>query len=142
MQTSIPYISVIIPTVACLATITKCILVKKENKLLSEQLTQTTINLESNKKKLRDLEMRHNEIKMFQKSIEHAELTTKLQTSRLQIAHGESTISSTSHPPEKYTYVRSLTEKGMSPDEIGTVLSISPQEASQLVALTMLTSAS
>lgn len=141
MQTSISYISIIIPSLACLATITKCILVKKENKLLSEQLTQTTINLESNKKKLRDLENRHNDIKEFQNSIEHAELTTKLQAPRLQIAHGERRISAASHAPEKYTYVRSLTEKGMSPEEIGAILSISSHEASQLVALTMITSA-
>ena len=142
MQISMTYITIILPSLFCLATVKKCILVRKENKLLSHQLTETTINLELNLKKLRDLENRHNEIKEFQKSIEHAELTTKLQAPRLHAAHGESTVNPASHAPEKYSYVRSLTEKGMSPEEIGTVLSISQHEARQLVALTMLTAAS
>ena len=141
MQISMTYISIIIPSLFCLATVTKYILMKKENKLLSDQLTKTTINLENNKKKLRDLENRHNDIKKFQKSIEQAELTTKLQAPRLQATHGKSKSNPASHAPEKYSYVRSLSEKGMSADEIGAVLSISPHEASQLVALTMLATA-
>lgn len=142
MQLSLTHASIFVPSLICLLALAKCILVKKENKLLSEQLTKTTIILETNKKKLRDLENRHNDIKEFQKSIEHAELTTKLQTPRLQVAHGTSTTQPVSNAPEKYSYVRSLSEKGMTPEEIGTVLSISPHEASQLVALTMITTAS
>ena len=141
MQLSYTHISLIIPSLICLIALTKWILVKKENKLLSEQLTETTIRLETNKTKLRDLQNKHNDIKDFQKSIEHAELTTKLQTPRLQAAHGTSTTHPISNAPEKYSYVRSLTEKGMTAEEIGTVLSISPHEASQLVALTMITTA-
>lgn len=141
MQISMTYMSIIIPSLFCLATVTKCILMKKENKLLSDQLTKTTINLENNKNKLHDLQNRHNDIKKFQKSIEQAELTTKLQAPRLQATHGESKSNPASQAPEKYSYVRSLTEKGMSPEEIGAVLSISPHEASQLVALTMLATA-
>lgn len=141
MQTSLTHLSVIVPALVGLVVLIKCILVIKENKLLSEQLTETTMLLAANNKKLRSLEDRYNEIREFQKSIEHAELTTKLQSPRLQVAHGTSTTHPASQAPEKYSYVRSLTEKGMTAEEIGTVLAISPHEASQLVALTMITTA-
>ncbi|MFT5698015.1 MAG: hypothetical protein ACI8ZB_000869 [Desulforhopalus sp.] len=139
MQLSFTQISLILPCVACLLTLTKYALVKKENKLLSDQLTETTIRLENNRKELNDLQDRHNEIKTFHKSIEQAELTTKFQAPRLHASHGEFASNNSPQVPEKYLYIRSLTEKGMSPEEIGAVLSISPHEARQLVALTKIT---
>ena len=138
MPTTISNMMYFVPGVFVLLFLAKCVLVKKENSLLSEQLTQTTISLENNKKKLLELQKRHDEITEFQKTIREAELTTNLQKPRLLAAHEEAGYSSSKNVPEKYSYIRSLTEKGMSVKEIATLLSISPYEANQLVTLTMI----
>ncbi|BHH83390.1 hypothetical protein [Desulforhopalus sp. 52FAK] len=142
MQITLSHMMYLSTGIIGLILLAKCVLVKKENILLSEQLTQATISLESNRKKLSDLQRRHEEITAFQKSIREAELTTSLQKPRLYAAHDESRYSNNKNVPEKYSYIRSLTEKGMSVKEIATVLSISPHEANQLVTLTMISPAS
>lgn len=139
MYTSLNNISLIVCAVACLLLLLRYILVKKENRLLSDQLTETTIQLETNKKKLQALQGRYNDITAFQKSIEQAELTTRFQAPRLQATRVNAGTPSGSKVPEKYSYIRTLTEKGMSAEEIASVLSISDQEASQLVTLALIT---
>lgn len=142
MELSLSQIGFIASSVLCLLTLTKCILVNKENKFILKQLTETMALLATSKKQLNELQIKHRETITFHKAIEQAELTTKLQAPRLQAAHGEKHQQSFSSVPEKYSYIRSLTEKGMSPEEIASVLSISTYEASQLVALTMITATS
>lgn len=141
MQHSLTNFILIIPCVFCLLTLTKYILLKKENKLLAREIKDTTSQLEANRKKMTDLEWRHNEIKEFLKSMQQAELTTKFQAPRLQVAHGEISSPKGSNPPEKYKYIHSLIENGMGPDEIASVLSISLHEARQLVCLSTITPA-
>lgn len=136
MQMSPANISLTLCAVACLVLLTRYVLAKKENKLLSDQLTETSIQLATNKKKLSELQGRYNDISHFQKSIEQAELTTRFQSPRLQAARLGAGTHSASQIPEKYSYIHSLTEKGMSAEEIASVLSISSHEASQLVTLT------
>lgn len=68
----------------------------------------------------------------FQGSISRAKVTTKLQTSRLNKYEKESSA------PEKYQYINNLSDKGMSSEEIASVLTISANEASQLVSLAKL----
>lgn len=138
MKLSPAQLSLIILGFFSLLILIKYILTKKNNNFLSTQLSEANLRLEKQGKKLNDIEIRHNDIKEFQKSIDHAELTTKFQSTRLKAAHANGSSSGSFHMPEKYSYIRSLSEKGMSSDEIAAVLSISPQEASQLVTLTMI----
>ena len=141
MPHSLTTFILIIPCFFCFLTLAKYILLKKENKLLAQEMKSATSQLEANKKKMTDLEWRHNEIKEFLKSMQQAELTTKFQTPRLQVAHGEISSPKASRPPEKYKYIHSLIENGMGPDEIASVLSISLHEARQLVCLSSITTA-
>lgn len=109
----------------------KAVILKKQNTLLSRQLTETSNSLELTRKNLAELKEKQQKIDEFNSSLADAELSTKIEKSRtagLKNAHNRAT-------PEKYCYIRSLAEKGMSPDEIAAVLTISPHEARQLVAL-------
>jgi len=110
------------------------LLVKKENKLLSEQLTATTVCLEQVRKELTDLQEKHDKIKAFQNSLQVAELTTKFQKPRLDCMSTD-TDSST---PDKYRTFQTLAKKDMSVEEIASALAISTHEAQQLVSLAKL----
>lgn len=129
-------ISLFVCTGVCLLSVIGYFLVKKENRLLTAQLTEMRIRLATDKKKFRELQSRYNNITTFHKSIEEAELTTRFQAPRLNASREDAGHQGASKVPEKYSYVRSLTEKGMSVEEIASVLSISSHEASQLVTLT------
>ena len=104
---------------------------KRQNALLAEQLTKTTNALDKLEKAKAELEHKHGQLVEFQRSMASAELSTSLQQSRPNVASetGVATL------PEKYTYIRSLTKKGMKPEEISNVLNISVEEAAQLVSL-------
>lgn len=82
------------------------------------------------------LQERYQDSLEFQKSLNEAEITTRLQQPRLSAQHGYNR----SGPPERYLYVRSLAQNGMSAEEIASILSISTQEAEQLVNLSKLAS--
>lgn len=84
------------------------------------------------------MQVQNKDTKNFQNSIDNAELTTRFQSTRLKAAHASGSKCTSFHAPEKYSYIRSLSEKGMDPDEIAAVLSISPHEARQLVTLAMI----
>ncbi len=78
--------------------------------------------------KLRQIDKNHSD---FKSNLNNAELTTQLQKPRL--AFNQHNTFST--PPERYQYIHSLAEKGISSTDIATILSISQQEAEQLVTL-------
>jgi hypothetical protein len=141
MQHSLAIFFLIIPSVLCLFSFTKYILVKKENKLLVQEIKTTSSQLEAHRQKLIELEWQHNEIKNFHNSMQQAELTTKFQAPRLQAAHKQTSTHNAGSLPEKYKYIHSLIENGMGPDEIASVLSISLHEARQLVSLSTITAA-
>lgn len=138
MTFSLTHLTLFILLVIIFVILIKYSLIKKDNKLLSEKLYEANNIIEKQKKKLKEITVRHNEINNFKKSIDRAELTTMFQSSRLKTAHSIRSQTGSFNVPEKYSYIRSLTEKGMTPDEIATLLSISRQEASQLVTLTMI----
>ena len=119
----------------------KYLSVKKKNQLLSTQLTETATILERQERKINDMKFKNRDNKKFQTSIDTVELTTRFQSTRLKAAHASSSETSSFHAPEKYSYIRTLSEKGMDADEIAALLSISPQEASQLVTLAMISPA-
>jgi len=110
------------------------VLQKKKNSFLAQQLTQTTILLETTRKKLDTLQEKHNQILEFQNSLNVAELTTKFQKPRLDAQTTDKDI----FVQGKYSNIQSLTEQGMSADQIASTLAISTHEAQQLVNLAKL----
>lgn len=107
---------------------------KKKNTLLSQQLNHTTTLLHRTRKRYTKLQEKHDKIIAFQNSLKTAELTTMLQKPRLDAgstAAGQAVS-------EKYSCIQSLAEKGISIDEISSILAISTHEARQLVNLSKL----
>ncbi|MGL1931432.1 MAG: hypothetical protein OCC45_06685 [Desulfotalea sp.] len=99
---------------------------------LASQLHQSKHELQEITSQLNDIEKELTEMKDFQSSIDKAEITTKLQSSRLDTYDKGATT------PEKYQYINNLTQQGMGADEVASILKISPQEAHQLVSLAKL----
>ena len=100
---------------------------------LSTKLSGALEKLANAHNEMQQLEQRYQETLLFQKNLNEAELTTRLQQPRLSAQHGRH-----SSAPERYLYVRSLAQSGMEAEEIATILSISTQEAEQLVNLSRL----
>lgn len=72
---------------------------------------------------------------LFDDNLRAAELTTRLQQPRLTLQQcGYSAAT-----PERYQYIRSMVDQGMSATEIAAMLSMSLHETSQLVALIRVT---
>ena len=112
----------------------KALSLKKEKELLLQQLTRTSNSYEQVKRELEKIREEHDRIARFQNSLSEAELTTRLQQSRLA-----SQISPTKgSTPERYRFVHSLLGQGMSSEEIAGILSVSTHEAQQLVTLAKL----
>lgn len=95
---------------------------KQHSVVLNENETLT-----SNFVELKEKESRH---LSFAADLSQAEITTRLQTSRL-----DQQTNALASSPERYNYVGALTESGMGPENIANLLSISAQEAEQLVTL-------
>jgi SOS response regulatory protein OraA/RecX len=115
-----------------LGTALKAFSLKKENKLLAEQLTDTTVSLERTRQNLSKLQEKHEIIAEFQNSLGEAEEKAKFQRPRY------SELQSPERPrntPERYSYIHSLAEKGLSFEEIASILTISTHEARQLLVL-------
>ena len=109
-------------------------LLKKKNTLLVQQLGQLTAMLERTRNQLTSLREKHDKIIEFQSNLNTAELTTMLQKPRLDSRN----IASGHALSGKYSSVRSLTQKGMSVEEIASILAISTHEAQQLINLSNL----
>ncbi len=115
-----------------LGAVFKVFALRKENNLLAEQLTETTVSLEQTRQNLAKLQEKHEKIVEFQNNLGEAERMTKLQKPQL------SEMQSPGRPrnsPERYSFIHSLAEKGLSVEEIASILAISTHEARQLVAL-------
>jgi hypothetical protein len=117
-----------------MATLIKAISLKRKKDRFLFELTETTNHLAELKKELKDVRNKHDKAEQFKESLTVAELTTQLQKPRLSV-HAPSATSSF---PERYSFVHSLIQKKMSSDEIASILSISCQEAEQLVVLSKL----
>ena len=109
-------------------------LLKRKNTCLSNQLIQMTTMLEITRKRLTKLQEKHDKTIEFQNSLNTAKLTTMLQKPRLNARKNASGNALSG----KYSSIRSLTQKGMSVDEIALVLAISTHEAQQLINLSNL----
>jgi hypothetical protein len=118
----------------CSVAIWRSIIFKKRADQQSKLLAETNATLEEVRKKLFALQEKDKQYKEFQDSLNQAEITTRLQKSRLSTQQHNRSMS----PPEKYRYVHSLAASGMTSQEIASVLSISIHEAEQLVNLSKL----
>jgi hypothetical protein len=114
------------------ATLVKVLALRKDNRLLAEQLTETSVTLEQTRAKLASVLEKQEKAETFENRLGTAELTTKLQQPRLGSAY---TSERQRHSPEKYGFIHSLAQRGMSAEEIAAILTISAYEARQLVTL-------
>ncbi len=112
--------------------VSKIFALRKENKILSEQLTETTVSLERTRQNLSNLQEKHEKIVEFQHSLGEAEWMTKLQKPQLREMQPPERPRNS---PERYSFIHSLAEKGLSVEEIASILTISTHEARQLVTL-------
>lgn len=101
---------------------------------LSRKLAVALEKLATAHSDLQNMDQRYKETVEFQKNLSEAELTTRLQQPRLSTQHSLGRVSA----PERYLYIRSLAQNGMDAKEIAAILSISTQEAEQLVNLSRL----
>jgi hypothetical protein len=118
---------------ACVGLILAVHFRKKASRLTSD-LDKIQEKLAVTHADLQTLQQKYQDSLDFQKNLSEAELTTRLQQPRLSAQHGRSRIAA----PERYLYVRSLAQNGMSAEDIASVLSISVTEAEQLVNLAKL----
>jgi hypothetical protein len=132
---SFSFFLIVIPSVLSVLLLVMNILIKKENKLLARQLTETTVSLELTRKQFNELQEKHDRMYEFQNSLQVAELTTKLQKPRLNAQNNAFNMAAENSLPGKYSNIQSLTQQGMSIEEIASVLAISTHEAHQLVNL-------
>lgn len=114
--------------------VSRAIHFQKKGRSLSGRLVEVTGNLETIRNSLRELEQKYNQSIEFNQNLSDAEITTRLQTSRLSLQ----TRPDAPEAPERYRYVHRLAGSGMAAEEIASVLSISSYEARQLVALAQL----
>lgn len=114
------------------AALVKLLALRKDNRLLAEQLNETSVTLEQTRARLAGVLEKQETAETFENRLGTAELTTKLQQPRLG---GVSTSARQHHSPEKYGFIHSLAERGMSAEEIASILAISAHEARQLLTL-------
>lgn len=103
-------------------------------KHLTAQLVKIRIYLEDADSDRLSIRQQYQENLQFQKKLDEAEITTRLQQPRLSAQHNKERIK----PPERYQFVRSMANNGLDAEEIATILSISTHEAEQLVNLSKL----
>lgn len=133
--------STIVALLALLLTSLSLVLARRYRKKAAKvaaELSQALEKLAAAHLDMQALQQRYQDSLEFQKNLSEAEITTRLQQPRLSVQHGYDRKSA----PERYLYVRSLAQTGMSAEEISSVLSISTQEAEQLVNLSRLASLS
>ena len=118
-------------------TTIKIVSLKKTNGRLTRELSETTSSFNRSRKQLATLEDKQATAEEFQRDLNKAELTAQLQKPRTSLQAS----SGTSNAPEKYSYIPSLMQKGMSAEEIGAILAISTHEAKQLVTLSAIAKA-
>jgi hypothetical protein len=90
----------------------------------SAQLESANLQIE----KLQQIEVKYN---TFSSELKQAAMASKFQ----QTPRILNQANKDQRPPERYTYVHSLTQQGIAAAEIAKILAISAQEADQLVAL-------
>jgi hypothetical protein len=125
---------ILLALLLCSVATWRSIVFKKKADRQSKLLAEASETLEEVRKKLIILQGKDQKSNDFDKSLNQAEITTRLQKSRLSSQNYNRSLSS----PERYRYVHSLAANGMSSNEIASILSISIHEADQLLNLSRL----
>ena len=128
-----PYLLTTVVTIICISLFF-LLRLRKRNREQSSTIQSLLSDLEEVKTSAQNLQQQKRQQHEFKENLSEAEITTRLQEPRL--ASQQSNYDTA--PPERYQYVRTLIEKKMSTEEICAVLSISVQEAEQLIALASL----
>ncbi len=115
----------------CILIYFRAIYLRKKNDKHEGSLKEVTTSLANANQEIKRLRKLDQNFTDFQSRLSKAELTTQLQKSRLAFSNKNQH----SQAPERYQYIHSLTQKGISSTDIASILSISLQEAEQLVAL-------
>ncbi len=110
----------------------KVLSLKKANRLLVSQLAATVLSLEQSQHNLEKLQEKHDEIFTFQNSLGIASQSTKSNRPQSKETQG---LGRSAIPPERYGYIQNLADKGLSVEEISSILTISTHETRQVVAL-------
>jgi hypothetical protein len=128
------FFGLVIPLVLLLvATLVKIFALLKENTLLAEQLTETSISFDRTKTSLEQLQKQHEEMVAFHKELQEAAVNTRPPVTKgMDFQQVERKWSA----PERYGFIHTLASKGMSVEEIATILKVSPHEARQVLHLT------
>ncbi len=114
----------------------RSMVLKKQSKKTLQCLQEATSSIHVLERKLAQLAEEKQQEPAFDEDLDKAKVVTNLQKSRMSLHQVQAKVDM----PERYRYVHSLIKKGMGSDEIANVLSISPQEAMQLVTLSKLSS--
>ena len=93
--------------------------------------SETSAKLDSAAHKIEKLEYIKKKYDTFSTDLEQAAMASKVQ----QTPRILNNSNSDQRPPERYKYIHSLTQQGIAAAEIAKILTISSQEADQLVAL-------
>ena len=125
---------ILLALLLCSVATWRSIIFKKKADQQAKLLAETNETLTEVRQKLTRLQEKDQKSNDFNKTLNQAEITTRLQKSRLSAQDYNRSMS----PPERYRYVHSLAANGMSSHEIASVLSISIHEADQLVNLSRL----
>jgi hypothetical protein len=99
-----------------------------------EKLGATLLSLEKANEEIARLHLIEQKFSTFKADLSQAELATKMQHSRMECNRQNNAL----RPPERYNYIHSMAQKGMTAADIATVLTISNHEADQLLALASL----
>ena len=119
----------------CTVSTVLMIMLKRSNTNQAKLLSQMQASLETRPKNGDDQEDHQRTAALFDDNLRAAELTTRLQQPRLTLQQcGYSPAT-----PERYQYIRSMVDQGMSAADIAAMLSKSLHETSQLIALIRVT---
>ena len=126
-------LSLVVPALVLLTlAVLKIVALKKENALLAQQLTETSISLEKTRQSLEKLQQRHEEMVSFRSDLHQAEQSVRQtlpKVSDFQPAERKWAA------PERYGYIHTLASRGMPVEEIAAILTVSPHEVSQVLNL-------
>ncbi|MFH2123555.1 MAG: hypothetical protein ABIJ50_08765 [Pseudomonadota bacterium] len=117
----------------CTGTTVLAIMLTRSNRNKDKLLTEMQATLARRHPGITDDEHHHGDevtTHIFDDHMREAELTTRLQQSRLTAQHcGHSPA------PERYRYIHSMVRQGMNAQEIAATLSMSVHEISQIISL-------
>ena len=130
-----PYINVEILVVTslllCIVVAVRSMYFHRKSLQHQEELTAVKQSLQTATEELAELRLMARTFATFKADLTQAELSTKMQHSRLQFNRQGEDL----RTPERYHYIHSMAQKGMTANDIAAILAISTQEADQLVAL-------